>query len=352
MDSQNNTGKTVQKSVAPTPDRTQEIAVQALERIEALGLAPVPQFYELWFRYYDGDPEIVSAINQHAGQFNEIACHEIYKRFLNEAARDTTMRKISDQIQYAMAGMIGMLSAAQANSSEYGGHLSNVSEKIGKANSIEDLGEIVSVLAEDTRKMLEKNQELELQLVSSSRQVSELRENLDNVKKEAMIDGLTGLTNRKFFDRHIGECTKEAVATGLPLVLIMLDIDHFKKFNDNFGHQTGDQVLRLVARTLTDGVKGRDIAARYGGEEFAILLPDTPLQAGIKVAESLRQNIENKEVINRASHKHLGQITLSIGIAEFYPTESIADFIGRADQALYDAKKSGRNRVVSASRPV
>jgi diguanylate cyclase len=223
-----------------------------------------------------------------------------------------------------------------------------MTEKIKAADSIEDLGEIVSVIVEDTKKMVEKNHALELQLVSSSRQVTELRENLDSVKKEAMTDGLTGLANRKAFDKNIRDAAEDATGTGLPLVLLMLDIDHFKTFNDTFGHQTGDQVLRLVARTLTDGVKGRDTAARYGGEEFAIILPETPLQFGVKVAETLRKGIEQKEVINKTSQAHLGRITLSIGVAEYKAGESVADFIGRADAALYDAKKQGRNRVISA----
>lgn len=339
------------KSTATPADRTQEIAVHTLEKIEDLGLKPIPQLYELWFRYYQGDPEIVRAIDTHMGDLDEVTCHKIYKRFLSDTARDEAVRKIGDQIQQAMAGMVSMLASAKEASAEYGSHLDDVGEKIKNADSIEDLGQIISVIAEDTKKMVEKNQTLELQLVNSSQQVSELRKSLDNVKKEAMTDGLTSLYNRKAFDKHIRDFAEDAASTGQPLVLLMLDIDHFKNFNDTFGHQTGDQVLRLVARTLTDGVKGRDIAARYGGEEFAIILPDTPLQAGMKVGEALRRNIEGKEVVNKTSQKHLGQITLSIGVAEFKPGESVTDFIARADAALYEAKKQGRNRVVMARPP-
>jgi diguanylate cyclase len=334
------------------PDRAQEYAVHALEKIESLGLKPIPQLYELWFRYFQGDPELKRAIDQMeaqgAGKLDEIACHKLYKRYLSDTARDDAVRKISDQIQQAMAQMAGMLKTAETATSEYSEGLENVSDKISKAESLEDLGRIVTVIAEDTRRMVEKNQALELQLVSSSQQVTELRKNLDNVKKEAMTDGLTGLSNRKAFDRQIRECIEEAQTTKSPLVLLMLDIDHFKTFNDTFGHQVGDQVLRLVARTLTDGVKGRDIAARYGGEEFAIILPETPISAGMKVAEALRKTIENKEVVNRANQQNLGQITLSIGVAEYRLTEDISDFINRADAALYESKRLGRNRVTQA----
>jgi diguanylate cyclase len=162
---------------------------------------------------------------------------------------------------------------------------------------------------------------------------------------------LTGLANRKAFDKCIHDSIEEAMTTKQPMVLMMLDIDHFKKFNDLHGHQVGDQVLRLVARTLTDGVKGRDTAARYGGEEFAIILPETSLSGGMRVADTLRKSVENKEVVNKSTNQHLGRITLSIGVAEYYPGEAVTDFIERADAALYSAKNAGRNRVEPAASP-
>lgn len=131
----------------------------------------------------------------------------------------------------------------------------------------------------------------------------------------------------------------------------MIDIDHFKSFNDNFGHQIGDQVLRLVARTLTDGVKGRDIAARYGGEEFAIILPETPLSAGVTVGNALRKAVATKDVVNRNTGEKLGRITMSVGVAEYVPQENISELIERADAALYTAKQNGRNQVAAAPTP-
>jgi diguanylate cyclase len=157
------------------------------------------------------------------------------------------------------------------------------------------------------------------------------------------------LYNRKAFDTEIVLRTKESDDIGAPMVLMLLDIDYFKKFNDSYGHQVGDQVLRLVAKTLTDNVKGRDIAARYGGEEFAIILPETPLTAGTKVAEMLRKSVESKEIVNKATKENLGRITLSIGIAEYIKGESISELVARADAALYAAKNAGRNRVEEAA---
>lgn len=331
-----------------TIEKVQETAVNALDRIEVLGLRPIPEVYELWYRYFQGDVEIQRSIESYQGKIDEAACYKIYRRYLNEAVRDEAVKKISDKMQAAISELAGMVSEARSSVGEYGESLGGVSTKLQSASSLEDLGDIVAAIVSDTKKMVEKNQDLEVQLVNSSKQVTELRNNLDTVKKEALTDGLTGLLNRKAFDKQIIESISECKEFGTPLVFMLLDIDYFKKFNDTYGHQVGDQVLRLVARTLTDNVKGRDFAARYGGEEFAIILPDTPISAGLKVAEILRKSVESKEVVNKASNEHLGRITLSIGLAEFAPGEEIPELIKRADEALYQAKHAGRNRVVEA----
>ncbi len=331
------------------PARATELACLALERIEQLKLEPTPPLYELWFRYFQGDPEIVEAINANPGVMDEITCHKFYKRYLSETARDDTVKKITDQVQQAITALGGMLNTAQSATSEYGDTLGDASQKIARAESLDDLGRVVSVIVNDTKMMVQKNHDLEFQLINSSTQVAELRKNLDNVKKEAMTDGLTGLANRKTFDKQMRDWAEETTISGGSLSLLMMDIDHFKKFNDLHGHQTGDQVLRLVARTLTDGVKGRDVAARFGGEEFAVILPETPLSAALKVADTLRKVVENKELINKATNESLGQITLSVGVAQYAVGESVTDFIDRADAALYDAKKSGRNLVKAAA---
>ena len=139
----------------------------------------------------------------------------------------------------------------------------------------------------------------------------------------------------------------KAMEEGADLCLIMMDIDHFKNFNDTYGHQVGDQVLKLLANTLKEGTKGQDTAARYGGEEFAIILPLTDLDGAFRLADNLRKTISSKELRNRTTNEKLGQITVSAGLAQFDMGEPINQFIARADEALYMAKHAGRNRVVS-----
>lgn len=335
-------------SPASGVDKSQEYAVLALERIEKENLRPTPQNYELWFTYFEGNPEVVRAIDAMKGKLDEITCAKIHKRFLSDAARDETVRRISDQVHQAISEIASLVSSARNVTTGYGETLVDVHDQIKQADSLEDLSRVVSSVVEDTKRIVHQHKELETQLMSSSSQVAELRKNLENVRKEAMTDGLTGLANRKSFDRYISNCITEAEEESKPFTLLMIDIDHFKSFNDNYGHQIGDQVLRLVARTLTDGVKGRDVAARYGGEEFAVILPESPVQAGVAVGNALRKAVESKEVVNRTTNETLGRITVSIGVAEYKEGEDVNTLIDRADAALYDAKHNGRNQVVAA----
>jgi diguanylate cyclase len=139
--------------------------------------------------------------------------------------------------------------------------------------------------------------------------------------------------------------TNLASKTGTEIGLLFLDIDHFKKFNDTYGHHMGDSVLQLVAQGLKNHIKGRDTAARYGGEEFVIILTGAGLTAATTVAEQLRALTEARLLMNRTTGEKLGVITCSIGVAAYRSGEAPGDFVDRADKALYLAKGTGRNRV-------
>ncbi len=141
----------------------------------------------------------------------------------------------------------------------------------------------------------------------------------------------------------------EALQERDDLCLLLMDIDHFKKFNDTFGHQVGDEVLKVVARTLKEGVKGRDTPARYGGEEFAVILPQTSLKNAVVVAEQIRTTLASRKLQNRKTGADYGFVTLSIGVSKYRFGESLEALIQRADEALYLGKNRGRNRVVEES---
>ncbi|MFN3883465.1 MAG: GGDEF domain-containing protein [Rhodocyclaceae bacterium] len=164
-----------------------------------------------------------------------------------------------------------------------------------------------------------------------------------------MIDGLTGLTNRRGFDAKLAACLDEASDEVIGPSLLMIDIDHFKRINDSYGHLFGDKVIRSIATILRDNVKGRDVAARYGGEEFVVLLRDTPLAGAETLAEKIRRLVERSRIKRIGSDEVLSTLTVSLGIACRLPGESGEALIARADAALYRSKQNGRNRVTVAA---
>lgn len=337
------------------PKQAKVYADQALARIAQERLSATPDIYELWYVYCAGiSPEVTRAIDiliANKQKITEDRCRDLHTRFLSEARNEEMIRRAGDQINATIKNVSGVVKDVHHATASYSGTLENVSEKMAGAKNADEIKAIVNTVISDTQDMLQRNQKLEKELDRSSVLMEELQRDLEQVRKEAMTDGLTGLSNRKAFDAAIARVAEEAESAQSSFTLLMLDIDHFKSFNDNYGHQIGDQVLRLVSRTLIEGVKGRDIASRYGGEEFAIILPETNLSAGVAVGNSLRKAVATKDVINRSSGDKLGRITMSVGVAEYIAGEKITDMIERADQALYTAKHNGRNQVAAAPTP-
>lgn len=335
--------------------QAQIYADSAFERLRKEGLSATPDIYELWYVYYSGQsPEITRAIDILIANQQKITaerCRELYARFLSDNKNEELVRRAGDEINSTIRNVTGVVRDVKAATEEYSVNLENVTSKVGSASSPEELQKVLTSIVSDTKDMLERNRTLEQELDKSSHVMEELQRDLENVRREAMTDGLTNLANRKAFDNELRRIAEEATVTEGTFALLMVDIDYFKSFNDNYGHQVGDQVLRLVARTLTDGVKGRDVAARYGGEEFAIILPDTGLQAAVTVGNALRKAVATKDVVNRNTGDKLGRITMSVGCAEFSPGENLQDLIERADAALYTAKHNGRNQVAAAPTP-
>lgn len=337
-------------------EKAGEIASEAFERIRKQGLTPTPENYELWYVYYAGvNPEVTRAIDIMIAteqEINDERCRELHQRFLSQSAENEKVKQAGDKIQQTIKTVGGAVSSVKKATHDYNTALQDVAEKLGADDiGLEDARGVLENVVNSTRTMMDTNEKLEQELSKSTAAMMELQRDLDMVRKEALTDGLTNLSNRKAFDAEIVRIAEEAQESKETFCLVMMDIDHFKAFNDNYGHQVGDQVLRLVARTLFDGVKGRDMVARYGGEEFAVILTATDLNGAMRVADSLRKAVVGKEVVNRTTGEKLGRITMSGGIAEFMFDESVHDLIARADAALYTAKHNGRNQVSAAPAP-
>jgi diguanylate cyclase len=179
----------------------------------------------------------------------------------------------------------------------------------------------------------------------SQQEIKDLRKKLNKVTAEALSDPLTGLANRKGFSKAFEKALTLSKETLASISLLMVDIDHFKKVNDTHGHLIGDKVIKFIADTLTLQIKGQDTASRFGGEEYLILLPNTPLRGAKTLAETIRHKIEKAHIRRSNTQESIGQITVSIGVANLQSHESLDSLIERTDAALYLSKQNGRNRV-------
>ena len=331
--------------------RVAEISKAALNSIEKLNLLATPEAYEVWFTYYARTrPDLIRAIDSlfdKNSEINDVICAELYSNFLSEYKNEDRIRSTGEQLQDTITSISDSMLSAKNATHSYSQRLADIVDKLS-TSSPEDAKQIIKDTGRETQSILIENQKLEEQLKQSTAIVEDLKKDLEFIKREAVTDGLTGLSNRKAFDEEIERTMLESKAENKTFTLLIIDIDHFKSFNDKYGHQVGDQVLKLVARTLKDGLKGRDFAARYGGEEFAILLPETPRDAAMMVGNSLRKSLANKDVINRTTGDVLGRITMSIGVAEYKPDSTADTLIERADKALYQAKDAGRNQVIAS----
>ena len=327
----------------------------AFDLLKRSSIPPYPQFYELMYTYATGvNPSLNNRINSvfrnGITPTNDLA-ETLYNEFLKSDVNDR-MSSVSERMHARIEAVHEAIDSAMTTANAYSGSLQSASGDLDQDLSAQDIKQLATRLLSETRRMQDTNRELERKLAASRDDIAALQRDLDDVRRESMLDPLTKIANRKSFDEGLVEAMDEATETGTPLSLMLLDIDHFKNFNDTFGHQTGDQVLRLVGMTLKSNIKGKDLAARYGGEEFVAILPYTDLKGAVIVAENIRKAIQAKELLKRSTGEKLGRISASFGVASLWPNDNVTSFIERADRCLYAAKHAGRNRVVSETELV
>jgi diguanylate cyclase len=329
-------------------DREQALAKTAVALMCDCNVLPTPDNFELFYVYASGaNTELTRIIGEIIGENRPFTPHVLAElRALTEERAVKAMEEVGAGISDMLDLVLAKLDAAGKHAGDYGRTLSEVKGGLGGDQSPAGLRNLVDGLLGATRAMEERTKNLEGELERSSEQVSELKVQLDDVRKESRIDQLTGVANRKAFDAELQAAIKDAVETGDALALLMCDIDHFKSFNDTWGHQTGDQVLRLVANCLSENVKGRDTAARYGGEEFTVILRQTDLEGALTLANQIRSTVESKKLVKKSTGDILGRITISIGVAQLGHDDQGETLVQRADTCLYRAKHTGRNRVV------
>ncbi len=330
------------------PEQADALAEKALSFLREHKIPATPQNFELWFMYATGqNAELVRTLDTAVTNGKAADVHfarEIHAHFFTHA-QSAAIDQLGGKLQDEVKRLALILESAGQDTSAYSETLTKVADELSDGDVTQNLKTIVDGVAAATRAMETRTKKLENQLEASAGEVTTLRERMETVRQESLLDALTGLSNRRAFDLRMSEAIAQAASEGGDLCVLMGDIDHFKKFNDTWGHATGDQVLRLVAQCFKSNVKGRDTAARFGGEEFVVILPDTSLGNARRVAEQIRKAVESKKIVKRSTGESLGSITLSIGIAQYIRGEPAADSINRADTCLYAAKHAGRNCV-------
>jgi len=326
-----------------------ELARKALDLIARHTLAPSPQNYAVFTAFVsDNTPELCSelqALFDRGGPIPQDALDDLYDRHF-------TFRRIQDAVMDAggamsreLGAVVKTLEAAERDTAAYGEALAGASGQLDSATDSASVKRMVEGLVAATARMQRRSRELERRLQETSQEVDQLRNNLEKVREEAMTDSLTGVANRKRFDESMRKGRRDADVKGEAFSLIMCDIDHFKRFNDTWGHQTGDQVIRFVAACLSRFSKDYHVVARYGGEEFGIVLPNTSIEEARIIAEKVRTMVESKRLLRKSTNEDLGNITVSLGVSQYRNSESVECLIERCDTNLYKSKQTGRNRI-------
>ena len=329
-----------------------DLAKNALQSMERVGVWPTPLNFELWL-YYLGQPE--SALAKEIdrilkdGVLTEEESERLATEFLPRARLSEEIRDAGAQLSRELNSVAGAIAEAQRSQAAYGETLAEAGEGLQAADAPQ-VKQMIQTLTKATAQVRQENSALEQRLSDSTKEVAKLREHLEQVRRDAMTDALTNLANRKAFDDELERRCAEAAASGQPLTLAVLDVDHFKRFNDTWGHQTGDQVLRYVASVLSRVASPPRVAARYGGEEFAVIFPGEASAGAEALMEAVRHEIGSRMLKRRSTNEELGAVTISIGLARWERGETPACLLGRADEALYASKRGGRNQVTVADR--
>lgn len=324
---------------------------RAIEMMRKLRVLPTPRNYAVFYACAGGQQtDLVAEVDRIVSNkeyLSEEVLDHIFNSYIAEAQSRVVMETASTT-RRIITEMMRDIAIFNGTTNNIGQEIGQQIERMkpGEMNE-EDIRKVAKSVLDGAASMQQSTESVNEQLALAQREIYDLRENLAKVTVESERDFLTGTFNRKAFDRRLAEAMEEAKTKHLDLTLIMLDIDHFRKFNDKFGHLTGDEVLKFVSKIITESVKGQDSVARFGGEEFSIILPRTSVGAGMIVAESIRKSISSKELKRKSTGEHYGQITVSLGVAGFKSgADTPYQLIKRADDALYRAKRSGRNKVV------
>ncbi len=264
---------------------------------------------------------------------------DFFKRQVLEASFVTTKNETVKQIVHDLSDTIQQISATAGDFD----HKMEVSmDEIQAASTIEDILTLKDGVIKEIGKVRSNSQSIKSELNEYKKSTQSLSSKLEQTEAKALVDSLTNVLNRSAYNMKITQMIREFSQSKEFFCLLVLDIDHFKKFNDTYGHKAGDRVLRSVAASVQDSLRASDLVFRYGGEEFVVILNGIQEDIAFKLAEKIRQGVEKEYYVDKDNKL---QVTISLGIACVKEGESEVELFERADKAMYVAKRKGRNQV-------
>jgi len=330
-------------------DKAARLAAKAMDHAHRHRSPPRPRAYEVWYTYVAGeDPALRARVDSELIKANVVdldTIEQIYEEHFLHKRLSKGMSRIGDELDAGLRDTIAVVRDSLGSSQQFLASLKQAQGKIAKVSRNHDAKRVVMDLLELGQAQAAKTEVVNTELTKARTQVVELQHELHRLRDSAYLDHLTQIPNRRHMDEVLEREITLAKANGQPLSFALGDLDHFKAVNDTYGHSVGDAVLKHFAGLIKNNIKGQDTPARYGGEEFAIILPKTSVFGAGHVTDKIRELLHDTDFILNRDRSSIGRISVSFGVTQLLPGDSMADLIRRADDLLYRAKAQGRNRV-------
>jgi diguanylate cyclase len=311
---------------------------------------PTPENFAVWFYYAIGGSltlrKTIDILIANKRKFDSVVNRDLYVTYVKPQSDPSLGEDFPEQLHGVIASAKEFLSSAISDNRS---QMESLGEVTSECQAVADPRPIIEKLLKELSNATSRSSALEANFLRTTKDLDQIKDSLKLAEQHSNTDPLTGLANRRSLEAFLRAAQITSMEAGTPLSILMIDVDHFKQFNDSYGHQVGDQVLRLVAKVLQESVRDCDHTARYGGEELIAVLPGATLDVCAEVAERIRRRIGEARLTRRTTGEEISSITISIGVAQFRMAESAEGMIERCDRALYQAKRSGRNCTVRES---
>ena len=308
-------------------------------------IAPTPANYAVIYLYISNENELLTAAIDKELQQNKLITvdflADLFKRYVSfsEQVENTVISPFEE----ALSKTLAQINLQVGNEEKVTKSLQKLNRLLTKTEHHKSLQSIVGFLFDTINNTQNQHQELSQELSATQQEIQHLRNKLASSRQEALVDSLTGLLNRRGCDDKLQTLSFAETHSSLAI-----DIDHFKKINDSFGHFVGDKVIQRIAKTIESHISEQDLAVRFGGEEFVVIMTNKSIPEAMETAEKIRISIEKMKLIQRETNTYLPPISVSIGVAQNKNIPDWASLFKQADHALYQAKNSGRNRCICA----